>query len=324
MANTSVPRLIIDKGFQLLKRPLWQEKYIELENSLKSQGCISPIITWNNVIIDGVNRYEICRKYNIPFLSLEKYFISREEAIAYICEDQLKRTDISEEMRRYLIGTLYEAEKSGAQKNNNIWVSYANVTRFKTFDDLKGRKLGKQGRTLCKTANMLSEEYHVSTMTVQKYAQYSRALNTIESKSPVMFHKIISSRCRMSHMYVLDLAQRSAAEIKQFELLLEKSGEIASFADTRKAFHVSKNVLHEERHHTQGSSATSIKDTPIYHPDSEVEGLTLTIPAWVNSIDRVISKADFHEITADAKENLRDALHLLNSRIDYLLARIGG
>ena len=103
-------RIMIDKEFKSLIQPLRVEEYKNLEESLINEGCRDPIILWNDVIVDGHNRYEICTRLNIPFNTIHKGFSSRAEAISWICLNQLSRRNITEEAFRYLIGKRYDAE----------------------------------------------------------------------------------------------------------------------------------------------------------------------------------------------------------------------
>ena len=48
--------LEIDPEFKTLIRPLRKDEYLQLEVNLAVDGCREPIITWNNIIIDGHNR----------------------------------------------------------------------------------------------------------------------------------------------------------------------------------------------------------------------------------------------------------------------------
>ena len=108
--------LQIDKGFQGLIRPLYKNEYLLLEANLIKDGCREPISVWNGIIVDGHNRYKICTKHQIPFAIEEKYFSCREEAIAWICANQLGRRNLTEESRKYLIGKQYESEKIVCRK----------------------------------------------------------------------------------------------------------------------------------------------------------------------------------------------------------------
>ena len=51
--------------------PLTQEKFEALEADIVENGCIVPIVTWNGTIVDGHNRYAICKKHGIPFETQE-------------------------------------------------------------------------------------------------------------------------------------------------------------------------------------------------------------------------------------------------------------
>ena len=58
----------------------------------------------------------------------------------------------------------------------------------------------------------------------------------------------------------------------------------------------------------QRRRAATIKTMPAYDPDTEVAGLTLTIPSWMSSIDRTKSMAHLEAISPAARQNLLAAL----------------
>ena len=170
MTEKAFRQLNIDPEFKNLIRPLRREEYRQLELNLVMEGCREDIIAWNDTIVDGHNRYEICNKMRIPYGVKELDFPSRDAAIAWICANQLGRRNISEETRKYLIGKQYEAEKK-VQRNRNGYNQYRpnpNITvgRGRPIDEESGRR----------TAARLGRKYHVSGATVQKYAKYSLSL----------------------------------------------------------------------------------------------------------------------------------------------------
>ena len=61
---------------------------------------------------------------------------------------------------------------------------------------------------------------------------------------------------------------------------------------------------------------------PEYDPDSEITGLTLTIPSWGSSITRVMSVTDMNNVSGEAKVNLIAALCQLKSVIDDMLIAV--
>ena len=117
MNNKGYYTLRVDPQFRELIRPLYKSDYLQLEKSIISEGCREAIITWNGIIVDGNNRYDICKSNDIPFAIIEGDFDSRDEIVAWICRTQLRRKDLPEEFRHYLIGKQYESEKAESWRN---------------------------------------------------------------------------------------------------------------------------------------------------------------------------------------------------------------
>lgn len=84
----------IDVEFQSLIPPLTYEEKKMLEESILSEGCRDAIVVWNDTIIDGHNRYEICTKHNIPFETVNRDFDSRNDAIEWIIKNQFGRRNL--------------------------------------------------------------------------------------------------------------------------------------------------------------------------------------------------------------------------------------
>ena len=79
--------LEIDPEFKTLIRPLRKDEYLQLEVNLAVDGCREPIITWNNIIVDGHNRYEICH------LRTESKRLSGSAAISSAAEISRRKPD---------------------------------------------------------------------------------------------------------------------------------------------------------------------------------------------------------------------------------------
>ena len=47
--------------------PLQETELMLLRQSLFSEGCRDPLVVWEGTIVDGHNRYRICRENGIPF-----------------------------------------------------------------------------------------------------------------------------------------------------------------------------------------------------------------------------------------------------------------
>ena len=84
----------IDVEFQSLIPPLTYEEKKMLEESILSEGCRDAIVVWNDTIIDGHNRYEICTKHGIPFETVSREFENRNEVIEWIIKNQFGRRNL--------------------------------------------------------------------------------------------------------------------------------------------------------------------------------------------------------------------------------------
>ena len=304
--------LKIKKEFRNLIRPLHRQEYLQLEENILADGCRDPIITWNGYIVDGHNRYEICTKHGVEYEVLEKKFNSNEEAIAWICANQLGRRNISEETRKFLIGMQYESEKIIHSRKNP-----SGSNQYDDGDDLSYGDLQEEPYSIFsghKTAQRIGEENHVSAATVMKYAQYTRALEAIGSKEPELVPKILSGRYKISHKNVVLMSDLAEDELRHLNKQLNRR------RNPYFQYNQSRSVLQNT---TQGTPpSVSIKDMPAFDPDAEVTELTLTIPTWVSSIKRTQNNANLSIITPKAREKLTAALISLKENVDEMLQLI--
>lgn len=105
--------IIIDEEFQALIPPLKADEYALLEASIVNNKFdpAYPIILWGKTIIDGHNRYDICKKHDIKFTTVNKEFDSRDAVLSWIYNNQLSRRNIDNLQKTYIIGMLYKNEK---------------------------------------------------------------------------------------------------------------------------------------------------------------------------------------------------------------------
>lgn len=299
----------IDPEFKTLIRPLRKDEYLQLEVNLAVDGCREPIITWNNIIVDGHNRYEICNRLHIPYAIREMPFENREQAIVWICSNQLGRRNITEETRRYLIGKQYELEKVARKHPPNI----------NGFNQYKRRNKGERGDTFRRTAQKFSAQYNVSTGSVQKYAIFSKALDVVGQADPELPGKVLSGTFKISHENLVALSKMPPEEIRRIGSKPEDlQHPFTSYSDTRKEF----ADTDEEPVEPMQETLPLIKITPMHDPDAEIAGLTLTVPSWVSSIERARNNADMNAASTGAKSRLEEALLSLQEKVSEMLSDI--
>ena len=104
--------LKIDPEFQNQIPPLTDDEYKQLEENILKEGkLLSPLIVWNNTLVDGHNRYAILQKHpEICFSTMPLRFESREEVLAWICKNQLGRRNLTPEQKKFLVGKQYSIE----------------------------------------------------------------------------------------------------------------------------------------------------------------------------------------------------------------------
>jgi ParB-like chromosome segregation protein Spo0J len=85
---------IIDELKTLLP-PLSTEEYTGLEADILNEGCLSPLIAWNGILVDGHYRYEICMKHGIPFAVRNIKFNSVEDAKVWAWQHQEHRRNLT-------------------------------------------------------------------------------------------------------------------------------------------------------------------------------------------------------------------------------------
>lgn len=320
MEGKKLWKLQIDKDFKCLIRPLFKAEYLTLEENIIADGCRDPIVTWNGIIIDGHNRYEICNRHSIPFAVVEMSFDCREEVIAWICSNQLGRRNLTEETRKYLIGMQYEAEKTvNALKNPLGNNQYSNSESSLPYEEFNPSELAAMAATKSKTAKRIAGENHISHGTVEKYALYAKAMTEIGKKCPSIVPRILSGRYKISHANLLELSRMDESDILRFSQRLDKNQQaFVQYHMTRKEIQPSSDPVSS----SAPPSIPSVKDMPAFDPDAEITGLTLTVPSWTSSISRIKTKTDLSIASAAARKKLEEALMELSSQIMEMLSMI--
>jgi DNA-binding XRE family transcriptional regulator len=94
------PDIFIDDEFKSLIPALAPEEYAQLEANILAEGCRDALVLWDDVLIDGHNRYGICQKHGIPFATVQTTTIqSYDDAVLWIVQNQLGRRNITDFVR---------------------------------------------------------------------------------------------------------------------------------------------------------------------------------------------------------------------------------
>ena len=192
----------IDSEFQSLISPLTDDEYQRLEKSILTEGVREPIITWNDTIIDGHNRYNICQKHGIDCPHVERAFESRDAAKIWICENQLGRRNLEPGQKAAL----------GIERNEAEIREKARLRKF------AGKKIdlrvhGPEGTVSEKgtTNEIIAKQVGVSEATVKRVLGVKR-------KDPELYEKVRSGEVTAREAYRKVTDEKKPQKRKQPQL----------------------------------------------------------------------------------------------------------
>ena len=196
--------LKIDPEFQSQIPPLTDDEFKQLEENILKEGkLISPLIVWNNTLVDGHNRYAILQKHpEIYFSTMPLPFESREEVLAWICKNQLGRRNLTPEQKYYLMGKQYEAEKAahGGDRKSS---------------DAKSSSLKANLIDNSKTCDRIAEENGVSKDTVIRASKYMKGVEIADELMPGLKQSILSGQTKVSKADMRNLANANYDDRKR-------------------------------------------------------------------------------------------------------------
>ncbi|MBO9537678.1 hypothetical protein [Herbaspirillum sp.] len=95
--------IVINEELQKYIDPLTPNEYAALERSILAEGCRDALVLWGEVLVDGHNRYEICRKYELEFKTVQNdSFKSLDDVLLWMIDNQLGRRSVSDFQRGML------------------------------------------------------------------------------------------------------------------------------------------------------------------------------------------------------------------------------
>jgi len=95
--------IIVDEELKAYIDPLTPEEHDALERSILAEGCRDALVLWGNVLVDGHNRYGICRKHGLSFQTVQNpRFKSMEDVHLWMIDQHLGRRSISDFQRGVL------------------------------------------------------------------------------------------------------------------------------------------------------------------------------------------------------------------------------
>lgn len=200
--------LVIDPEFADKIPPLTEDEYRLLEENILADGkIISPLITWNGIIVDGHNRYRILQAHpEIPYETMEMEFSDRYAVIVWICRNQLGRRNLTDEQKKFLTGKRYEAEKKQNQWRGNQYVS--------SDEEESGLGEKRPSQNPERTSAIIAKEIGKGERYVRDAEIYANGVEAADEVTPGIKNEILSGKLKCKDKDVMAIA-RAAPEQRE-------------------------------------------------------------------------------------------------------------
>ena len=295
-----------DRRFMNLTIPFNEKQMEKLEASLLHRGCIEPIFVWNDVILDGHKRYKLCSYEEIEYEIKNMSFETVDEAVLWVSWKRILQAEKKTVIYRYLSGKIHKCNKK---------VNLQRQENRECHDPAKSSDINGEEYTAY-TEKQIAEELGWTMSTMDFLGQYATALDIIAEKDQLFFDALIKEDISMRQRNVMKLSKlepKKVVDIRK-KMISQRNQEMRkkNKNDVRMP---DKEVKKEELPIFAG-----IKEMPVFDPDMELKGLTLTIPTWINVMSKTEKKMDANAASEKAKENLIKNLMHLQGQIDSMLS----
>jgi len=117
--------VMVDDELRALIPPLTEEERAALEANVLRDGCLDPLIVWQEqrILLDGHHRKEICDRHGIEYSTRDLSFDGRDDAKCWIIEHQFGRRNLAPFQRGKLalqLESLWAAKAKEKQRAGGI------------------------------------------------------------------------------------------------------------------------------------------------------------------------------------------------------------
>ncbi len=152
--NRKTPDILKKEKFERLIQPYSETKLAELKTEVFKNYTMRVVHTWQGYHLCDEERLKACFKVNVQPRIENVEFENWIEAALYICNSQLKRDDLTNDYKKYIIG-----------QNLNF--------------ELLNRSDSRQSDAKTTVAMELASRLYLASATVIKYSVFSSAIDDI-------------------------------------------------------------------------------------------------------------------------------------------------
>jgi len=245
-------KLKIDPEFRDKIPALTEAEYEQLRENILSDGEVyEPIVTWNDIIVDGHNRWRIiCENWE---LLENKYrvkpmdFADKWAAFEWMYKKQLGRRNLTEEQKTYMIGKMYEARKKSLGGNRG--------NQYTKVASAQNGHMANEGK---RTAEAIAEEVGVGKETVKRSEKFSKGIDALREKNPEAADTVLRGNSGATKAEIAELPTKTEREIQKV-------------AQDILSGNIKKNREPREKPNKENLEAISKIVEDMYNPDSVPE-----------------------------------------------------
>lgn len=190
---------------QALIPELQKSEYEQLEENIRKEGCRDSLLIWQttqgiidgtengspvNVLVDGHNRYSICKKLSIDFKVVLREFLSLQAVRDFMINNQLGRRNLTPEQTSYLRGLKYRNERQTAGR----------PVQDENYEEQSIAQ---------RTQDRLAQEFNVSPRTIHRDREYSEGIDKL---TPDLKQDVLSGKQKIAKELI-----RSVGRISQVD-----------------------------------------------------------------------------------------------------------
>lgn len=278
--ENKINELKVCEKFKRLVQPLIGDELCCLEKEV-SQSRDVRIFVYNDMIVDEYEKYDFAVKLGIPIKFISIPACSFNEAVVWLCRTQLRRSNLTLMMRKYLIGKRSLAEQE---------------LQNQKLHDVSGKASACRGKIKTATRKRVGSEYNYSYNAVRTYELCAKTVD-------VLFLKNTEFALRLLHGE-MDITQSDLIKFAELSEIQQKN--------------VPENLMNNKKVIVK---TPTIKSIPKYDPDAEIFSLTLTVPSWINMIERVGQNIT-PQISEKAAEEIYESLNRLKDTAENFIEQI--
>ena len=289
-----------DPEFDILIQPYSGENLEKVKKALSEDESLRVIHVLDNTVMMDNEKYKIINELNLSYQVHNHYFPNKLQAALYICLHQLKRPDLTDGYRKFLIGEEFYLRKEIKTICHEI-------------KDNKSRLSMEVGQT-----------YNLSGCSIIRYSNFASAYFSMYSKDKDFTINLLLEKYKFSYETLIELSRLKTDELRAVAKAMDKSdtkritlGFIRAEVKHRYSSKFKLPAQYEEDR-IKKEAPPAIRQMPAYDPDSEVNSLCMTISYWISSIKRVNDNVNFDRITTKARVQLMKELSYLGDTISTI------